>query len=52
MDPSCRYIYPSVTLDYNNAFVSEWKKYIKQEGLAAGGYGRRRRRGFGCRHDR
>ena len=35
MDPSCRYIYPSVTLDYNSTLASEWKKYIKQEELEA-----------------
>jgi len=30
MDPSCRYIYPQLTLDYNSTLASEWKAYIKQ----------------------
>ena len=35
MDPSCRYVYPKVTLDYNSTLASEWKQYIKQQELAA-----------------
>ena len=34
MDPSCRYVYPSLTMDYNSTLASEWKKYIKQQELA------------------
>ena len=35
MDPSCRYVYPKVTLDYNSTLASEWKQYIKTQELAA-----------------
>ena len=34
MDPSCRYVYPSVTLDYNSTLASEWKMYTKLIELA------------------
>ena len=53
MDPSCRYIYPSVTLDYNSTSGERVEEVHQTRGVgSAGGYGRRRRRGFGCRHDR
>ena len=33
--PSCRYVYPKITMDYNSTFASEWKQYVKQEELEA-----------------
>ena len=35
MDPSCRYVYPQLTMDYNSTLASEWKMYLKQQELAA-----------------
>ena len=35
MTPSCRYVYPQLTMDYNSTLASEWKKYLKQQELAA-----------------
>jgi hypothetical protein len=35
MDPSCRFIYPTLTLDFNSTLASEWKAYIKKIELDA-----------------
>ena len=34
-DPSCRYVYPQLTMDYNSTLASEWKMYLKQQEPAA-----------------